>query len=222
MEHLKISFQKLMKLCEKLHIEETVGIAAGVLMALFSVISYVKTDDIIMKNNAEFFSLIVIIRLILLFWNLLTRKKSFVKLSQAIMMIVTALNIYLVRLVIAKDIAGNFLASGKQTGIPSHTVMTVIYGLYAAGKLALWIYSLRRHHRTNLYMETLAFLGWFSALYSMAIFVSYILYSGSVIKDSLPIRIIFIAALLSTIAIDIIMIIRAMESIYLIKKGDKE
>ena len=190
-------------------------------MVAFSLISYGKTRDISMMRNAMFFFVLLVIRVILFFWNLASEKKTSARRSQARMMLVTAVIIYLLRLFIAITVARNVFDGSRMLAIPDHTFMTVVYGLYTAGKIVLWIRSIKKRRRINLYLETLSCLGWYSALYSLAVFISYILYSGTEGKSSLPMMIIFWFTVISTIVIVVIMAVRSLGSLRKIRREKK-
>ena len=208
---------------KKLHLSETISIAACFLMGEFSLLSYSRTGDQSLHHNALFFFALLGVRLILFFWNLATQHRSYAKISQAIIMLVTAVFLYFVRQLIASNVSQNVLSAGTRMVFPDHWLMTIAYGLYTIYKIILWIFGIIHNQNTNRYLETLSYLGWFSTLYSMAVCVSYILYTGEQAagRSMIPMKIIFWVTLFSTVLIIIVMIVKAVRSLYLIYKERK-
>lgn len=202
------------KLFIKLHVSEMIGIIAAFLMGVFSIMSFYVTKDWNMITSASFFFLMLAIRLVLFFWNLLTRHRSFAKLSQAVMMLVTAIVLYLIRVVLAVGIIWQMLGTELVAIFPFHTLMAVAYGLYTLGKFFFWIIGMKMNKENNRYTEVLSYLGWYSALYSVAHFIGCLFFAGVNVNSNLFFDIMFAVVLVSTVVLIILMLVKSIRSIY--------
>ena len=171
-----------------------------------------------MIQNSAFFIILLIIRLILFFWNLATEKKPYSNTSQSVMMLVTAITLYLTNTILAISIVQFVSARVDNMKFPNHTLISIAYGLFTLGKLILWIFGIKKKRKINRYLETLSYLGWYSAFYSLAVLLVYLLYSGSEGKNTDALMVIFWTALASTIVLAIIMTVRSTKSLWKIRK----
>ena len=134
----------------------------------------------------------------------------------------TAITLYLTNMILAISIVRFVSLRVDNMNFPNHTFMSIAYGLFTLGKLIWWILGIKIKRKINRYLETLSYLGWYSTFYSLAVFLVYLLYSGSEGKSAHALMVIFWVALASTVVLAIIMTVRSAKSLWQIRKDKKK
>ena len=208
-------------LYDKLHVSELTGIVTSFVMMVLTFIPVITRDDEYQLVVALFFLEMMVIRLALFIWYHKTKYSKRARLLPAVMMLLTAIVVLLTRSVFISAVIYQLAANHKYI-FNDYTLLAIAYGIYTLGKLSLAVYNLIQKRKINPYMEVLSYLGWISAVYTLALFTNYlILACGGEGLTWMKVGAIILMAL-TTIVLIVMMLVKSIKSILAYRKHQKQ
>ncbi len=162
-------------LSRKYYLPEIMGIVSALLMALVSLIPALQAFDMRQMTVALFFLMLFGLKLLLFVWNRKAEGTYYEKREQAKMMLVSAIVLLLMHSVAIVAVLYQLLSSKKTPLMASLKVLAIVYGVYAIVKIATSIRGIVIKQKINRYSETLSYLGWVGAVYTICLFTNYLL-----------------------------------------------
>ncbi len=214
----RIKEYKLVDLYYKYHVSEIVGIITSFVMMIITFIPVLTRGDSYQIPVALFFLEMLLIRLALFIWYNKTKNNENAKFMQALMMLLTAILLFLSRAIYLYVVAYNLFVNHKLI-LNDYTLQAVAYGIYTFGKIVLAVYGLIQNRKINLYKETLSYVGWISAIYTLALFVNYLLLASDSNDLMWMKSFVLLLMALSTIVLITIMLVKSIKNIRAYKKA---
>ena len=217
----RIKGSRLGVLYYKLHVSELTGIVTSFIMMVITFIPVITNDDEYQITVALFFLEMLLIRLILFIWYHKTKKSKRAKLLPAVMMLLTAIVVLLTRSIFISAVVYQLVVNHKYI-LSDYTLLAIAYGIYTFGKIGLAVYGLIQKRKINPYMETLSYLGWISAVYTLALFTNYLILacSGDDLTWMKVCAVILMA--ITTIVLIVMMLVKSIKSILAYRRHQKQ
>ncbi|MDO4539360.1 MAG: hypothetical protein Q4B54_14435 [Coriobacteriales bacterium] len=160
---------------DRYHLSELGSIGSSLVMTIISYAPAWLENDPRQIAVAHVFLVFFELRLILFIWNLRTRGTENEVRSQAKMMIASAVTLILLHATILIAVRYQLLYKEGTPLMASTLPLAIAYGVYAFARIALSLRKLFSGARDNPYTESLAYISWISAFYSLTIFTNYLL-----------------------------------------------
>ena len=163
------------KLNYKYQLLEILGIAVSLLMAIISYIPVFAARNMDQLSPSIFFFILFVLKLGLFIWNRYAVKNHTEVKSQALMMLFSSMVVLVLHSVILTAMCYQIFERKDTPVMASQLELALAYGTYATVKIAMSIRSLKKKKKINYYYETLTYMGWICALYTLTLFTDYIL-----------------------------------------------
>ena len=157
------------------HISEIFGIMTALVMAVISYIPIFHTADMRRLAVVLFFLTIFAIRLWLFLWNRKICGTNRESQEQSKMMLASAVIILLMHSTFLIGVLFMLRIKEETPLMASSIILAVAYGVFTFFKIVMSVRSIIMKRRMNQYIETLSYIGWISAVYTLSLFIDYIL-----------------------------------------------
>ena len=167
----RVTETKIFQLYNQYHGSEMIGIIASFIMMIASGVSLFVSGNKYFLPGFVFFCTLFVIRMGLFIWNMKAgdseKMQGLMILSAAVLMLI--MRSFILAAVIIQ------MTSLKTSGISKYNFLLFFYIIYTVGKIISAIVGLIQKRKVNLYMETLSYLGWISAVYTLSLCINHIM-----------------------------------------------
>ncbi len=170
-----MDWKHLRELYTRYHLSEQIGILSSLAMTVISLFPLIRSRDSSQAVPALFFGAIFVLRLVLYLWNLRVRDSEEAYPSRIRMMFTAGALLLIAHGGIQVTIIYQMIQRKTVPLMASRLTLAIVYGAYAFVRIVVSIYGLHTKKRVSLYHETLSYIGWITAVYSLALFTDYIL-----------------------------------------------
>lgn len=205
-----MSVRRLRNLYRSYQISEVGGIITALFMAVISFFPVIMIYDFYQLSVALFFLVIFIIRLALFIWNQIVKGTRNQKTEQALMMLVTAIAFLLTNAIFLMALFYQLIIKDRIPFLGRYMILTVVYGIYAFGKIAISFYNMFTKRKQSMYHETLCNISWISAVYSLALFTNYLLIAKGMFNYTWPKYLMIAVMGFVTLLLSFIMVVKSL------------
>ncbi|MDO4539359.1 MAG: hypothetical protein Q4B54_14430 [Coriobacteriales bacterium] len=163
------------ELIERYRLRELVGIGSAGLMAIISYVPVYSSHDLRQLAVALSFLAVFALRLALFVWNRRVEGREDEGRSRAKMMVVAAVVLLFLHVTILVSVLYQLLYAEGTPLMASSIHLALAYGVYAVARMVLSARGMARRRKENLYAETLGYISWIMAFYTLALFTNYLL-----------------------------------------------
>lgn len=162
-------------LAKEAHMGELAGIASALIMTVVSYIPVLRTYEMQQLAIVVFFLTLFALKLCLFLWNRSVAGTEREAREQAKMMLVSAIVLLLMHATFLIAVLYQLLIKDTVPLMASTLILAIAYAVYTTGKVAVSIRSIVVKRKMNQYIETLSYLSWISAVYTLCLCTDYLL-----------------------------------------------
>ena len=182
-------------------------------MAVISYIPIFQTADMRQLAVVLFFLTIFAIRLWLFLWNRKICGTNRESQEQSKMMLASAVIILLMHSTILIGVLFMLRLKEKTPLMASSIILAVTYGVFTFFKIVMSVRGIIMKRSMNQYLETLSYIGWISAVYTLSLFTDYILIAKGTDNCLWP-RYLMVSAMgLTTFFLGIMMLVKSISAL---------
>lgn len=215
---IRVIIDKIIGFCERFHLTDIAGIVASFVMALISLVPLVVNFELYQLAVVVFFVIIFALRLALFIWDMRVTFTPIEAREEAKMMLVTSIIMALMHSTCLIATVYQLILKDEIPFVARYKMLAIVYGAFAFGKIIISIVGMVRRKKSDLYFQTLSYIGWLSAIYTLTLFTNYILIANGALNYNWP-KYIMIAVLgLTTISLSLVMLMKSTKALRRLSK----
>lgn len=211
--NIRAIIDNIIGFCEMFHLTDLAGIVASFVMALISLVPLIVNFELYQLAVVVFFVIIFALRLVLFIWDTRVTFTPIEAHEEAKMMLVTSIVMALMHSTCLIATVYQLILQDEIPFVARYKMLAIVYGAFAFGKIILSMIGMIRRKKSDLYFQTLSYIGWLSAIYTMTLFTNYILIANGALDYNWP-KYIMIAVLgLTTISLSFVMLVKSVRAL---------
>ena len=211
--NIRLILDNIIEFCEMFHVTDVAGIVASFVMMLISLVPLFVEYDVYQLAVAAFCIVIFGLRFVLLVWDTRVTFTPAEDREEAKMMLVTAIVMALMHSTCLIATVYELILRDGVPLVARHKTLAIAYGAFAFGKIIISVIGMIRRKESDLYFQTLSYIGWLSAIYTLSLFTNYIIIANGALNYNWPKYIMIAVMGLTTISLSLVMLVKSLKEL---------